>query len=100
MNLNQRTANDAVKNIENPYGFNLSSAVAEVPAPYDNEGACQELSKDMMRGDNLSIRFSKDTDGYACVWVESKNVAPYKVRLNPAIFAWIMQYLVDVYQGS
>lgn len=95
MNEKANAANAAANNIKNPYGFNVSTAQAPVAAPYDNEGACQELSKDMKRGDNLSIRFSKDTDGYACVWVESKNVAPYKVRLNPAIFAWIMQYLAD-----
>ena len=85
--------NEAAKQVENPYGFNLNSAVVKVAAPYDNDGACKELAKDMQRGDNLSIRFTKDADGYASIWVESKNVAGYKVRLNPSILSWLMAYL-------
>lgn len=86
-------ANGAAK-VGNDYGFDFS-ILAEKPVatPYDNEGACAELNKDMKRNDNLSIKFSKDSDGYSCVWVESRNVAPYKVRLNPEIFSWLMQYL-------
>lgn len=87
--------NEAAKQVENPYGFNLNSAVVKVAAPYDNDGACKELAKDMQRGDNLSIRFTKDADGYASIWVESKNVAGYKVRLNPSILSWVMTYLED-----
>ena len=91
-NLNG-AANGAAK-ANNDYGFNFS-ILAEKPVetPYDNEGACAELNKDMERNDNLSIKFSKDSDGYSCVWIESRNVAPYKVRLNPEIFSWLMQYL-------
>lgn len=85
-------ASDATK-VTNNYGFNFSLAVEQPALPYDNEGACAELDKDMKRGDNLSIKFSRDVDGYSCVWVESRNVAPYKVRLNPEIFSWLMQYL-------
>lgn len=87
--------NEAAKQVENPYGFNLNSAVVKVAAPYDNDGACKELAKDMQRGDNLSIRFTKDANGYASIWVESKNVAGYKVRLNPSILSWVMTYLED-----
>ena len=75
------------------YGFGLDQAVKQPVVPYDNEGACSELLKDMQRGDNLTIKFYKDNDGYACVQVESKNVSSFKVRLNPSIFTWIMQYL-------
>lgn len=85
--------NEAAKQVDNPYGFNLNSAVIKVAAPYDNDGACKELAKDMQRGDNLSIKFTKDADGYASIWVESKNVAGYKVRLNPSILSWLMAYL-------
>ena len=85
----KETANQA----NNIYGFNFNAVLAKVAAPYDNEGACAELAKDMQRGDNLSIRFNKDAEGYASIWVESKNVAGYKVRLNPVIFSWVMQYL-------
>ena len=89
----QQVQEDIVKANEN-YGFNLT--IANQPAtvaPYDNEGACEELQKDMLRGDELSIKFIKDKDGYSCAWVETKHVAPFKVRLNPEIFSWIMQYL-------
>lgn len=84
---------DAAAMVSNDYGFNFSFPVEKSVIPYDNKGACDELTKDMGRGDNLSIKFSKDADGYSCVWVESKNVAPYKVRLNPGIFIWLMQYI-------
>ena len=87
--------NEAAKQVENPYGFNLNSAVVKVTAPYDNDGACKELAKDMKRGDNLSIRFSRDAEGYASIWVETKNVAGYKVRLNPSILSWVMSYIED-----
>ena len=41
--------------------------------PYDNKGACDELSKDMKRRDVLSLRFYKDKNtSHACVQVESK----------------------------
>lgn len=85
-------ANDAAK-VTNNYGFNFSLAVEQPVIPYDNEGACAELAKDMERGDNLSVQFFKDKDGYSCVQIESREVAKYKVRLNPVIFAWIMQYI-------
>ena len=85
-------ANDAA-NMGNNYGFNFNLVVEQPVLPYDNEGACAELNKDMERNDNLSIKFNRDADGYTCVWVESRNVAPYKVRLNPEIFSWLMQYL-------
>lgn len=76
------------------YGFNFNiNNEPAIVAPYDNEGACAELKKDMLRGDELSIKFIKDRDGYSCAWVETKHVAPFKVRLNPEIFSWIMQYL-------
>ena len=90
-NLNLNGAANGAAN--NPYGFGLTSNVKPVAAPHDNEGACAELLKDMRRGDNLSIKFMKDKDNYPCVWVESKNVAGYKVRLNPTIFTWVMEYL-------
>ena len=89
----QQVQEGIVKATEN-YGFNLT--IANKPAtvaPYDNEGDCEELLKDMLRGDELSIKFIKDRDGYSCAWVETKHVAPFKVRLNPEIFSWIMQYL-------
>lgn len=86
------TANEAV-NTSNNYGFDFSFTVEQPAIPYDNEGACAELFKDMKRKDNLSLRFSKDKEGYLCVWVESKNVSAYKVRLNPMLFRWIMQYI-------
>ena len=85
-------ANDAAK-MGNNYGFNFNLVVEQPVLPYDNEGACAELKKDMERGDNLSVKFYKDNESYTCVQVESKNVASFKVRLNPAIFAWIMQYI-------
>ena len=85
----EQTANK----VENTFGFKFTTAESHVVTPYDNVAACAELKKDMKRGDSLSIKFSIDTDNYPCVWVESKNVAPYKVRLNPTIFSWIMQYL-------
>ena len=85
-------ANDAA-NMGNNYGFNFNLVVEQPVLPYDNEGACAELKKDMERGDNLSVKFYKDNESYTCVQVESKNVASFKVRLNPAIFAWIMQYI-------
>lgn len=94
-NQNFVAANEAANQTNDIYGLNLNSAVAKVAAPYDNEGACAELAKDMSRGDNLSIRFTKDADNYASVWVESKNVAGYKVRLNQSILSWIMAYLED-----
>lgn len=90
-NLNG-AANGAAK-ASNDYGFNFNLAVEQPVIPYDNEGACAELAKDMKRGDNLSVKFYKDNESYTCVQVESKNVASFKVRLNPVIFAWIMQYL-------
>lgn len=95
MEKNFVAANEAANHADNTYGLNLNSAVAKVAAPYDNEGACAELAKDMKRGDNLSIRFTKDADNYASVWVESKNVAGYKVRLNQSILSWLMTYLED-----
>ena len=95
MQNNFVAANEAANQANHFYGLNLNSAVAKVAAPYDNEGACAELAKDMSRGDNLSIRFTKDADNYASVWVESKNVAGYKVRLNQSILSWIMAYLED-----
>lgn len=75
------------------YGFNFNFEIEQLAPPYDNEGACAELAKDMQRGDNFSLRFSKDAEGYPSVWVESKNVSAYKVLLNQSIFTWIMQYI-------
>lgn len=92
-NIFNEAANVAANNAENTYGFNFNAVPAKVAAPYNNEEACAELAKDMQRGDNLSIKFNKDAEGYASIWVESKNVAGYKVRLNPTIFSWFMQYL-------
>lgn len=89
---NIKAANDAAK-VSNNYGFNFSFTVEQPVIPYDNEGACAELFKDMERKDNLSLKFSKDKEGYSCVWIESKNVSAYKIRLNPEIFTWIIQYL-------
>ena len=86
-------AADGAAKVSNDYGFNFSFPVEQPVIPYDNEGACAELAKDMERGDNLSVKFYKDNDGYTCVQVESKNVSSFKVRLNPVIFAWIMQYI-------
>ena len=88
-NATHEVANKAT----NAYGFNFAMDDAPVVAQYDNEGACAELAKDMARKDNLSIKFTKDSEGYASLWIETKNVAGYKVRLNPTIFAWVMQYL-------
>ncbi len=86
-------AKEAAK-VGNDYGFDFSiPAEKPVITPYDNEGACAELKKDMKREDNLSVSFSKDKEGYSCVWVESKNVASYKVRLNPELFRVLMQYI-------
>lgn len=90
MQIAAETANEA--GVAN-YGFDFGLVVDQPVVPYDNEGACSELLKDMQRGDNLTIKFYKDNDGYACAQVESKNVSSFKVRLNPSIFAWIMQYL-------
>ena len=59
-------ANDAAK-MGNNYGFNFNLVVEQPVLPYDNEGACAELKKDMERGDNLSVKFYKDNDGYTCV---------------------------------
>lgn len=84
-------ANGAAK--VNNHGLCFGFPEDQPVLPYDNEGACAELNKDTDRGDNLSIRFSKDKEDYTCVWVESKNVASYKVRLNPEIFKLLMQYL-------
>lgn len=95
MEKNFVAANEAANQANDYYGLNLNSAIAKVAAPYDNKAACAELAKDMQRGDNLSIRFTKDADGYASIWVESKNVAGYKVRLNQSILSWIMAYLED-----
>lgn len=79
---------------ENDYGFDFSFPAGQSPMPYDNKGACDELSKDMKRCDVLSLRFYKDKNtNHACVQVESKNVAPYKLQLNPALFAGLMQYI-------
>lgn len=86
----RKTANEAA--VAN-YGFDFNFSVEQPVIPYDNEGACSELLKDMQRGDKLTIMFYKDKDGYACAQVESKNVSSFKVRLNPAIFSWITQYL-------
>ena len=77
-NILNEAANVAANNAENTYGFNFNAAPAKVAAPYNNEEACAELAKDMQRGDNLSIKFNKDAEGYASIWVESKNVAGYK----------------------
>ena len=85
-----QTANEAAAF---DYGFGLDQAVKQPVVPYDNEGACSELLKDMQRGDNLTIKFYEDNEGYACAQVESKNVSSFKVRLNPSIFTWITQYL-------
>ena len=79
-------------NMTTDYGFDFGALEQNQPT-YDNAGACEELQKDMRRGDNLSIRFYKDNDGYACAQVESRNVSPFKVRLNPTIFTWLFQYL-------
>jgi hypothetical protein len=95
MEKNFVAANEAANHTDNTYGLNLNSAVAKVAAPYDNEAACAELVKDMKRGDNLSIKFTKDSDNYPSLWVESKNVAGYKVRLNQSILSWVMAYLED-----
>ena len=84
-------ANGAAK--VNNHGLCFGFPEDQPVLPYDNEGACAELNKDTNRGDNLSIRFSKDKEDYTCVWVESKNVASYKVRLNPEIFKLLMQYI-------
>ena len=91
-NMNQ--AENGIAEATENYGFNLT--IANKPAtvaPYDNGGACAELKKDMLRGDELSIKFIKDKDDYSCAWVETKHVAPFKVRLNPEIFSWIVQYI-------
>ena len=73
---------------ENDYGFDFSFPAEQSQMPYDNKGACDELSKDMKRRDVLSLRFYKDknTSMRACRW-NQKNVAPYKLQLNPALFA-------------
>ena len=79
---------------ENNYGFDFSFPTEQWQMPYDNKGACDELSKDMKRRDVLSLRFYKDKNtSHACVQVESKNVAPYKLQLNPALFAGLMRYI-------
>ena len=79
---------------ENDYGFDFSFPAEQSQMPYDNKGACDELSKDMKRRDVLSLRFYKDKNtSHACVQVESKNVAPYKLQLNPALFAGLMRYI-------
>lgn len=91
MNQAENGISEATENYG--FNFNFSNESSAIAATYDNEGACVELKKDMLRGDNLSIRFSKDNDGYPSAWIESRNVAPFKVRLNPEIFSWIMQYL-------
>lgn len=89
----QQVQEGIVKANEN-YGFNFNiNNEPAIVAPYDNGGACAELKKDMLRGDELSIKFIKDKDGYSCAWVETKHVAPFKVRLNPEIFSWIDQYI-------
>lgn len=88
-----QTENGNAKTTEN-YGFNFNiNNEPAIVAPYDNGGACAELKKDMLRGDELSIKFIKDKDDYSCAWVETKHVAPFKVRLNPEIFSWIVQYI-------
>ena len=89
----KNAAHEVANKAENAYGFKLTQNHEQVFAQYDNEGACAELAKDMARKDNLSIKFTKDSEGYASLWIETKNVAGYKVRLNPTIFAWVMQYL-------
>ena len=79
---------------ENDYGFDFSFPAEQSQMPYDNKGACDELSKDMKRRDVLSLCFYKDKNtSHACVQVESKNVAPYKLQLNPALFAGLMRYI-------
>lgn len=80
--------------IGNEYGFDFTIPMSQPTVAYDNKGACDELGKDMERHDTLSLRFYKDkhTD-HACVQVESKNVAPYKLQLNPTLFAGLMQYI-------
>ena len=88
-----QTENGNAKTTEN-YGFNFNiNNEPAIVALYDNGGACAELKKDMLRGDELSIKFIKDKDDYSCAWVETKHVAPFKVRLNPEIFSWIVQYI-------
>lgn len=39
---------------ENDYGFDFSFPAEQSQMPYDNKGACDELSKDMKRRDVLS----------------------------------------------
>ena len=65
---------------ENDYGFDFSFPAEQSQMPYDNKGACDELSKDMKRRDVLSLRFYKDknTSMRACRW-NQKTVAPYKL---------------------
>lgn len=77
----------------NEYGFDFTIPVEQPTISYDNKGACDELSKDMERRDVLSLRFYKDKEGYSCLQVESKNVASYRLQLNPTNFAGLMQYL-------
>lgn len=92
MNVNA-VDNTAMENDE--FDFDFSSTSLEETLGYDNEGACAELAKDMKRGDNLSLRFYKDNEGYQSVQVESKNVASYKVRLNKGIFSWLIRYIEE-----
>ncbi len=83
---NSKTANN--------YGFDFNFPVEQSQAPYDNKGACDELSKDMNRRDVLSIRFYKDKNtNHACAQLESRNVAPYKLQLNPTLFTGLMEYI-------
>lgn len=71
---------------ENDYGFDFSFPAEQSQMPYDNKGACDELSKDMKRRDVLSLRFYKDKNtSHACVQVESKKRRPVQATTESCL---------------
>ena len=68
---------------------------------YPNEEAMKVLKSMMKRyvdsrkfQHKLQIKFCVDRDGYDSAFVESGEVAPFKVRINEAIFQGLIKYLL------
>ena len=60
---------------------------------YDNQGAYKQLLAMMKHGDKLNMKCYTDKNGFAYVWVESRNISAFKYIIRKETFKAIIHYL-------